>query len=42
MKIICIYEVIEYGSCMIDDLLFDMFYDYNFDMLYDNSFEMIF
>ena len=27
---------------MIDDLLFDMFYDYNFDMLYDNSFEMIF
>ena len=32
--IICIYDVTEYGSCMIDDLLFDM--------LDDNSFEMIF
>ena len=40
--IICIYDVIKYGSCMIDDVLFDMLDDYNFDMLYDNSFEMIF
>ena len=32
--IVCIYDVTKYGSCMIDDLLFDM--------LYDNSFEMIF
>ena len=32
--IICIYDVTEYGSCMIDDVLFDM--------LDDNSFEMIF
>ena len=40
--IICIYDVTEYGSCMIDDVLFDMLDDYNFDMLYDNSFEMIF
>ena len=42
MMIICIYDVTEYGSCMIDDVLFDMLDDYNFDMLYDNSFEMIF
>lgn len=27
---------------MIDDLLFDMLYDYNFDMFYDYSFERIF
>ena len=40
--IICIYDVTEYGSCMIDDVLFDMLDDYNFDMLYDYSFEMIF
>ena len=40
--IICIYDVTEYGSCMIDDVLFDMLDDYNFDMFYDNSFEMIF
>ena len=39
---VCIYDVTEYDSCMIDDVLFDMFYDYSFDMLYDNSFEMIF
>ena len=30
----CIYDVSKYGSCMIDDWLFDM--------LDDNSFEMIF
>ena len=40
--IICIYDVTEYGSCMIDDLLFDMLDDYNFDMFYDYSFERIF
>ena len=33
-ELVCNYDVIKYGSCMIDDLLFDM--------LYDNSFEMIF
>ena len=37
--IICIYDVTEYGSCMIDDVLFDMLEDYNFDMFYDYSFE---
>ena len=42
MMIICIYDVTEYGSCMIDDLLFDMLDDYNFDMPYDYSFERIF
>ena len=40
--IICIYDVTKYGSCMIDDLLFDMIDDYNFDMFYDYSFERIF
>ena len=40
--IICIYDVTEYGSCMIDDVLFDMLDDYNFDMFYDYSFERIF
>ena len=40
--IICIYDVTEYGSYMIDDLLFDMLDDYNFDMFYDYSFERIF
>ena len=34
MMIVCIYDVTKYGSCMIDDVLFDM--------LDDNSFEMIF
>ena len=33
--IICIYDATEYGSCMIDDVLFDMLDDYNFDMFYD-------
>ena len=33
-EFICNYDVTKYGSCMIDDVLFDM--------LYDNSFEMIF
>ena len=42
MMIICIYDVTEYGSCMIDDVLFDMLDDYNFDMFYDYSFERIF
>ena len=41
-EFICNYDVTKYGSCMIDDVLFDMLDDYNFDMLYDNSFEMIF
>ena len=27
---------------MIDDVIFDILYDYNFDMFYDNSFERIF
>ena len=38
----CNYDVTKYGSCMIDDLLFDMLDDYNFDMFYDYSFERIF
>ena len=42
MMIVCIYDVTEYGSCMIDDVLFDMLDDYNFDMFYDYSFERIF
>ena len=42
MMIVCIYDVTKYGSCMIDDLLFDMLDDYNFDMFYDYSFERIF
>ena len=42
MMIICIYDVTEYGSCMIDDVLFDMLDDYNFDMFYNYSFERIF
>ena len=37
-----LYDVIKYGSCMIDDVLFDMLDDYNFDMFYDYSFEIIF
>ena len=42
MMIVCIYDVTKYGSCMIDDLLFDMLDDYSFEMLYDYSFERIF
>ena len=42
MKTICSYDIAEYGSCMIDDVLFDMLDDYNFDMFYDYSFERIF
>ena len=42
MMINYIYDVTKYGSCMIDDVLFDMLDDYNFDMFYDNSFERIF
>lgn len=41
-EIICNYDVIKYGSSMIDDVLFDMLDDYNFEMLYDYSFERIF
>ena len=41
-EFICNYDVIKYGSCMIDDVLFDMLDDYNFDMFYDYSFERIF
>ena len=37
-----IYDVTKYGSCMIDDVLFDMLDDYNFEMFYDYSFERIF
>ena len=41
-EFICNYDVTKYGSCMIDDVIFDMLYDYNFDMFYDYSFERIF
>ena len=39
---ILLWLSLKYGSCMIDDLLFDMLDDYNFEMFYDYSFGMIF
>ena len=36
--IICIYDVTKYGSCMIDDVLFDMLDDYSFEMIFRNHF----
>ena len=38
---VCIYDVTEYGSCMIDDLLFDMPYDYSFEMIFWNYFHSL-
>ena len=28
------FDVTKYGSCMIDDLLFDMLDDYSFEMIF--------
>ena len=42
MMMVCIYDVTKYGSCMIDDVLFDMLDDYNFDMLDDYNFDMFY
>ena len=42
MNLFVIIMLLKYGSCMIDDVLFDMLDDYNFDMFYDYSFERIF
>ena len=39
--IICIYDVTKYGSCMIDDYNFDMFYDYSFEMIFWNYFHSL-
>jgi len=39
--IICIYDVTKYGSGMIDDLLFDMFYDYSFERIFRNYFHSL-
>ena len=29
-----IYDVTKYGRCKIDDLLFEMLYDYYFEMIF--------
>ena len=34
----CNYDVTEYGSCMIEYLLFDMIDDYSFEMIFWNYF----
>ena len=39
--IICIYDVTKYGSCMIDDLLFDMLDDYSFEMIFWNYYHSL-
>ena len=28
------YDVTNYGRCTVDDLLFEMLYDYNFEMVF--------